>query len=213
MSKQIFNEVELYVLKNWTDARLLEESLNRMRKKYKEVLDKVLAEVRKKHRELDHDGLILNIDEEDDDARNIITIGVSKNEWSSNDRKQPTGLWLSGIAFGPLIVEREISPCANVFIYPGKDSKLDLPEVTRKLEDAATRILPEIEFRREPEAGTACIYYSLPETQKKLLELLLKDESRGFISCLVAHFNNLAKFIPVVDKLFQKGKRNGKGSK
>jgi len=210
MPKQIFNEVEMYLLENWTDARLVEQSLNTMREKYKVVLGKVLAGVRKKHQELDHQGMSLNIDEDDDDQRDIITIGVSKKEWSSMERNQPTGLWLSGIAFGPLIMEREISPNANVFIYPRKESKLDLAEVMGELEDAARRILRDVQFRREPEPGIACIQYSLPETQKKLLELLLKDESRPFINCLVSHFDTLAEFIPVIDKIFQQGKRNAK---
>jgi hypothetical protein len=210
MPKLIFNDLEMYLFKNWTDARLLEQSLNKMRNKYKEVLDRVPADVRKKHQQLDNDGMQLDVDEEDDDDRNVITIGVGKKEWSSCERKQPSGLWLSGIAFGPLVVERELSPCANVFIYPRKESKLDLAEVTQKLEDAAGGILPDVQFRRDSEPGIACIGYSLPETQEELVELLLKDESRPFIKCLVGHFDALAKFIPVIDKIFQRGKRHAK---
>jgi hypothetical protein len=103
-------------------------------------------------------------------------------------------------------MEREMSPCAYVFINPRKESKLNLPEVTRKLEESARRLLPKIKFQAESEPGVSCIGYSLPETQKHLLELLLKDHSTGFVRCLVAHFVNLARFIPVIDKLFRKGK-------
>jgi hypothetical protein len=59
------------------------------------------------------------------------------------------------------------------------------------------------------------LYYTpkndfLPETQERLVELLVRDEAREFIRCLAGHFDDLAKFIPVIAKLFQKEKRNGR---
>jgi len=40
MAKKLFNEAEMYLLENWTDARLLENSLKAMREKYEEVCER-----------------------------------------------------------------------------------------------------------------------------------------------------------------------------
>src|SRR5271166_6366697 len=126
-TKPLFNEVETYLIDNWTDVRLVERSLAAMRQKYEVLMNKVIGLVRKKYPELDNDGKVLDVDEDDDEQRDVITIGVGKKTWPSESiRGQPSGLWLSGISLGELIVQHEKAPCANVFLWPRKDSNLSL---------------------------------------------------------------------------------------
>jgi hypothetical protein len=54
--------------------------------------------------------------------------------------------------------------------------------------------------------GTASVYYFLPQPREELLSLLLTNAARGFIECMVGHFDNLAKLTNVLDQLFQTGK-------
>ena len=213
MTKQLFNEAEMYLLENWTDARLLEKSLEAMRKNYEQVLDKVLKEVRKRHQELDCSGTDLELNEDDDDDCDCINLGVGKKLWPSMSRRNtPSGLWICGITLGELVAKGEGFPTASVWINPPEDSKLNLTDVARRLADEANRILPDQEVRQDvdKEDGSASIEYPLPESRKKLLELLLKDESEGFIKCLVAHFATLTKLVPAIDQILQPEKRSRK---
>lgn len=40
--------------------------------------------------------------------------------------------------------------------------------------------------------------------------ITIKDNARPFINCLAAYFDMVAKFISVVDRIFQQGKGNRK---
>jgi hypothetical protein len=62
----------------------------------------------------------------------------------------------------------------------------------------------------EPEAGYVHVWYSFPQSRHDVLALLLKDDPKEFVQCMVGHFETLAKFIPVIDDIFQVGKRKRK---
>src|ERR1022692_3316100 len=146
MSKILFNESEMYLVNNWTEARLIERTLVTMRVKYEVILEKVLGAVQKKYPELDHRAKImaLNAGKDDDEQRGVITIGVGRKAWPSTYvRNEPSGLWLSDIRLGELIVDCEKGPTANVFLSPPRDYGLDLADVASVLEREAKRILPE----------------------------------------------------------------------
>jgi hypothetical protein len=53
----------------------------------------------------------------------------------------------------------------------------------------------------------ADISYPLSEPREELLEMLLKDDAGGFIDCIVAHFETLSGFIPVMDEIARTCKR------
>jgi hypothetical protein len=211
MAKSLFNEAEAYLLDNWVDARQLERSLQRMGKKYREVLGTVLNEVSNRHPELDCRGMDLEMDEDDDEACDCLNLGIGRKAWPSmNPRTYPTGLWVSGITLGELITRGATAASACVWINPPEDSKLDLQESLRVLQEEAKRAVPEIEIHADvnKSEGSVSIDYPIPEPRKRLLELLLEKESLGFIQCMVAHFDTLAKFIPVIDKMFQDKQRS-----
>ncbi len=48
------------------------------------------------------------------------------------------------------------------------------------------------------------------EPRGELLKLLVQDDSRGFIDCMVGHFEWMAQFTAVVDDILAAGKR-GRG--
>src|SRR5277367_4688205 len=50
MAEQLFNDAERYLLGRWSDACLLEEQLDKVRNKFKELCQKSADAVREKHR-------------------------------------------------------------------------------------------------------------------------------------------------------------------
>ena len=53
MPKQLWNEAEQYLIGNWAGARLLEEAMEGVRNKYKEIFQRVIEAVTQSHPELD----------------------------------------------------------------------------------------------------------------------------------------------------------------
>ena len=45
MPKELMNEAERYLLANWENARLLEESMESVRKKYKQIVEELIVAV------------------------------------------------------------------------------------------------------------------------------------------------------------------------
>jgi hypothetical protein len=213
MTKQLFNEAEMYLLKNWTDARLLERSLATMRENYAKVLDNVLSEVKKRHPELDCRGTDLEQDEDEDDDCDCVNLGVGRKTWPSMYRRSsPSGFWLCGITLGELVAHGEGFPTASIWIYPPEGSRLDLTSIGNALEEKVKQTLPQraVSSIIEKKENWVSVEYSLPESRKTLLDLLLKDSSQGFIKCLVEHFETLTKFVPTIDEIVQPAKRSRK---
>ena len=63
-----------------------------------------------------------------------------------------------------------------------------------------TRKERELAFEEKP--GEECaLWYHLPEKQAQLLEMLVANDGRGFVDCMVGHIDLLARFTPVLDKI------------
>jgi hypothetical protein len=196
MNKQ-FNEAELYLLKNWRDAALLEESMNAVRKEYANILDEVLK----------------TVCEENEGCTPVNRInaasgyvGITKKSWLSSDSRYPSGLWIDCIAVDILASEDEEAPDAAVWIEPPRDSGLDLKEATNRFYKEAKQRLSKDELARvkpDDDRTSAAVWYYLPEPRHKLLEMLQTDEAREFKDCMIGHFELLSRFIPILDEIFQ----------
>lgn len=53
MPKELLNEAERFLLERWGEARLLEESMDGVRTKYKEAFQRIIDAVTEAHPELD----------------------------------------------------------------------------------------------------------------------------------------------------------------
>jgi hypothetical protein len=209
MEKQMFNEPEMYILEKWADAKLLEESMESMRNKYREVFDKVLERVQEQHKELDCSAMHFAAG---DDG---INVAVGKSTWPCRYPKWPSGLWLSRVRLDDVASEPEYPPGACIWIRPPVQSGLDLKKAANKLREAARQVLPKgalKDFEVDEGKSDASIWYPLlPESRQELLAMVKKEDgSAEFIDCMVTHFELLAKFIPVIDEIFQTGKRSRK---
>ena len=192
MTKPKFNSPELYLLKNWANARLLEDSVEKVREKYKDLFSEVLDRVNGKHKELNCRGMRL------DDDGGYVNVGLGRETWPASDHRWPSGLWIGGVALDDLASEEGEAPYAAVWISPPKGGKLDLKGATRTIEAEAKRLKLEV-CRCEDDDG---IEWTLPESRQELLALLEKEDSRGFIECMVAHFELLTRFTDVLNQVF-----------
>lgn len=202
MPKQAFNEPELYLIKNWSDAHLLEESMEAVRNKYGEIFGSVLDAVEKEHPELKSRSVQV--------ASYGGIAGIARETWPSMYSAWPSGLWIGNICLEGLVSDDSEAPEASVWIKPPKDGGVDLQEAARKLEQGAVKVLGRKEAKRVSTKCTrseAYLWYPLPEKRQDLLQMLVTDGAQRFIDCIFAHFDVLARFIPVMDEIFTGARR------
>jgi len=186
-----FNEADLFLLDKWTDARLLEDGMEQLRKKYEQVVDTMLAECQSIHRELDgsKNGL-----------RSYSGFGLWKTSWPKWRDWQP-GFYIEEIRLDNLKLPDFEAPYKNVWIpnpNPG--------EVETGLRKTVERIVTKVESNQwqiHSDKRATSIWCSI-ETREELCDLLVRDEGQGFVRCMVDHFYSMMQFIPAVTEIVSK---------
>lgn len=196
-----FNEPELYLLQEWSNARLFEESMESVREKYEEMFEKVVDQVQEKHPEMDARDIRLSNDG--------VNVGIGRSVWRTKASYYISGFWLGEIRIDNLTSEEEKSPDKTVWVnHPDGNINMDLAK--KRLLDAAQGTLTKEEFRRiDTDWGTGIsgITYPILQSRAELFKLLLKDE-RDFASCMIAHFESMMRFAPILDDIFRVSKRS-----
>ena len=193
-----FNEPELVLLRQWTDARLLEDSMAAVRNKYKGIWEHVIEEARKNHRELDSFKMKIGSD--------YGGAGIGKTLWPKSNG-WPSGFYIERVRLDNLASPEEESPCKYLWLF---QPSIDPEEVVTKLLKTAEEFLSKEELKRaEPghRENEASLRFPLEQSQKELLELLTRNEASGFIECMVDHFDWMAKFAGVLDEMLTPSKR------
>lgn len=206
MTKIRFSDPELHLLHNWADAILLEDSMKAVRKKYDAMLRAALDVVAKRHKELDCRAI-----ETKDKFK--FKVGMGKKSWPSMWPTWPSGLWLGYVGLRRLTSEDEEIPYACVWLNPPKSADVDLKKAVGQLRDAAERVLPHEHLGNVDQTlkkDQADIWYPLTGAREKLLGMLLSNQPQELIDFIVAQFETLAKFIPVMDEITQGSKRDKK---
>jgi hypothetical protein len=197
MPKPLFNEHELYLVRQWSNARVLEDAMAALREKHAAIFDRVLEEVQQKHPELDRRDMRTAEDEG-------FWAGVGKSEWSSKGH-WASGLWIGEAGLDDLASEDEAVSSKGILIsHPPR--VIELQAATRVLCEAAKGILTKVEFRRmerDCHAKYGGVYWPLAESRGELLDMLLCGDARTFIGRMVAHFESMMKFVPVIDGIFK----------
>lgn len=207
MAKKLFPEHELYLLDNWNDAIELEDSIDSIREKCRGLLDSVLKQVRREHKDFDCQGFYFKYP-----AAYTWNIGVGKKAWRSSEPKWPSGFWLGDLYVENLVSEDENYPSVNVYIAPEKNT-LDLANAKNTIEKEARKLptlTPEQIAGIEVESKKECFWVTWPlkKSRSELFDLLRSDEAKGFVDCLVEHFEEMMPFIPVIDEIFQVSKKS-----
>jgi hypothetical protein len=196
MPKELLNEAERFLLEHWGEARLLEESMEGVRTKYKEVFQRIIDAVTQAHPELDAYALALTQSYTDGQ------IAFGRKSWpggeSNNPRWLASGLWVLNVRLELLTAEDSEAPIA--FIDGAEKSNLDFDAARVAMKEAAKQLLTEEELNHTGGAESDEVLLNLPAPSKRqLLDALSDGDGQKFVNLFVSHFDMAARFVPVLD--------------
>ncbi|HUT61249.1 MAG TPA: hypothetical protein VNA25_25655 [Phycisphaerae bacterium] len=199
MPKNRFNEAERYLITNWRQACMVEDSMVEIRRKYAEIYDRVWEAVQAAHEDLDfHTTAVTQFWCEG-------YIGVGKKAWQKK-HGEPPGIYVENLRLELLLDDNAEPPLIGVWTGTTKKPATDAAGL-RQIVSAAGKLLAKDKFARCEKSASDYAYvisYSLPETRQQLVEMLLDEDGQQFADCIVSHFEVLARLIPVLDKVFSK---------
>jgi hypothetical protein len=198
MAKQLLNEADRYLREHWADARLLEKSMEDVRSKYKEVFERIAAAVSEVHPELD--------------ARRIAVtqfwgkghIGFGRKSWPGGETSWPSGLWVDNLRLEVLAAEDSEPPYAHIWVPMNSKANIDYHAARAAVKNAAKDLLsPEVLQRTIGPESFEDVLFCLPAPSKRELLCALADgDGQGFVELFVSQFELMARFVPVLDKVF-----------
>jgi hypothetical protein len=195
-----FNEAERYLLHQWSDARLLEESMGALRVKYAGILSKALEGFQKNHKELDAPV--------DKYAKTYGSIGIGRQSWLF--KQWPSGFWIDDVRLENLTSQEEVGPSKSVVIY---DERVELQKAEEALRSSAKQMLSKVEFDRlefETTQAKAYFWCNLEQSREELLKLLMEKDGQGFVDCMIGHLEWMARWVPILDEILSQVKGSRK---
>jgi hypothetical protein len=196
MPKQLMNEAERFLLEHWEEARRLEESMDAVRTKYKEVFERIVEAVTEGHPELNANGVHLT------QSWTEGQLGFGRSAWPNKGIGFPAGLWVVNLRLELLTVEDSDAPCASIWVP--KRSNLDFDAARLVVNAAAKTVLAEDELKRTEceESGETMLWLPAPP-KRDLLTALLDGDGQRFVAIFVSQFDLMARFIPILDQVFR----------
>lgn len=198
----MFNAPEVMLIRNWSDVRELEKTAEAVRSKYVEIFDQVLQAVRNNHRELNLPWM--------KSLLRFQSVGIGKESWRFKPDAWPSGFWIEDILLDNLLAQDQAGPTKWVCIH---DPRADLHEAEDRLREHATKTLGREELRLiefGTDKRTAFFGLRLKEPRDQLVELLIKDEARGFIRKMIDNFEWMTKFTSVLDEFHSPARKRRK---
>jgi hypothetical protein len=114
-----FSGPEQALLRDWANARLLEDSMKAVRMKYVELAHAVLEKVKRNHPELNYSKVYFSRDGTEG------LFAIAKNAWPKNKSGWPCGYYIECIDLDCLLSEDLDSPCKCVCVYGPNASELE----------------------------------------------------------------------------------------
>jgi hypothetical protein len=193
MSKELLNEAERFLLEHWGEARLLEESMEGVRTKYKEVFQRIIDAVTEAHPELDA-------------QRSAPTqfwgsgyIGFGRKTWPDGETGWPSGLWVENLRLEVLVAEDSEPPYAC--IWAPRKSNLDFDAARVAMKEAAKQLITA-EDTIGDESDEVLLNLPAP-SKRQLLDALSDGDGQKFVNLFVSQFDMMARFVPALDKVFR----------
>jgi hypothetical protein len=196
MAKELLNEAERFLVERWGEALLLEQSMKRVRAKYAELFERIIESVTEDHRELNLSGFWLT------QSWTSGEIAFGRKSWPNKANKYPCGFWVNELRFDQLAVEESDPPEAYLWIL--KEVALDYDTARAIVEKAAKDLLNREELKgTEPaQSDDRALFYFTAPSKSELLRLFCDGDGEGFVEMFVSLFDVMARFVPVLDKVF-----------
>lgn len=204
MARTLMNETERFLLNNWSEASRLEECMEGVRTKYKELCERVAARVLETHSALDVSVVYVT------QASCNGYVGLARKAWPGGDSRDPPGLYVDNLRLEILASEESDEPVS--YLWVDKKSILDLDKARRLVTAEAKKLLGGEQLERLWEAGAGQFLLNFRETPSKqeLLAALANDDEQTFVDKLQSQFDTMAQLVPAIDKLFQEQARSRK---
>ena len=199
MTKALLNEAESFLLKNWAEARMLEESMEGVRAKYKELVQRVIQAVTDAHPEL-NSGFAYPTQ-----FWGSGSIGFGRKSWPAGDSGWPPGLWIWNLRLENLASEDSEPPYASIWVSSksAKKCNLDMTAARTQLKAVAKELLSPEDLDQTSNGGEGDVLLDFTSPSKiELIGLLLDEDGQKFVDRLVKQFDIMSGFIPTLDKLF-----------
>lgn len=199
MSNRLLDEAELLLLSQWDEARMLEQTMGRVREKYDGLCNQAVQAVREGHPELD----ACRVFATQFWAKGWLAFG--RKAWPDGEAQYPTGFYLDNLRLEVLADEGEPAPTATIWM-PAKASKKigqEVAAVRQQLADGAADLLTKDEQERylRPEGGKAILRFAMP-SKAELLNLIKTGDGTGFVELVVTQVDLMARFLPLLDPIF-----------
>lgn len=201
---ELLNEAERFLLRNWSEARMLEESMEGVRTKYKEAFQRVVEAVTEAHPELDTNAMYVT------QFWGKGSIGFGRKLWPTENTNWPPGFWIDHIRLETLSDEEAPPPAASIWLpsRSARKANVDLLEVRTAIFEAARTLLSKEEFDRcdKAEADREVLLAWAAPSKRELLDMISDGDGQRFVGCLAAQFDILARFVPVLDDILVKNR-------
>jgi hypothetical protein len=195
MAKQLMNEAERYLLEHWQQARLLEQSMEGVRAKYKELFQRIIDQVTEAHPELNASKAYPT------QFWGQGEIGFGRKSWPSHENKGHSGFWMSELRIELLSEEESEAPYA--YIWAPKKSNLDFNAARVVVEKAAKDLLTPDELKLTSPGSDEFLLFLSGPSKRELLGALSDGDGEAFVKLFVSQFDLMSRFTPTVDKVFR----------
>jgi hypothetical protein len=198
MPKELLNEAERFLVERWGEARLLEESMVSVRTKYKELFERIIGAVTEAHPELDANAVYPT------QFWGSGYIGFGRRSWPAGETQWLSGLWLENVRLEVLAAEDSESPYSYIWFSNKSNSNLDLDTARNAVIAAAKDLLNAEELKTTEGAdshGVLLYLGTLPKSE--LMRAFCDGDGEGFVKLFVSQFDLMARFRPVLDKVFR----------
>src|SRR5262249_5932354 len=103
-----------------------------------------------------------------------------------------------------LAAEDSESPCAYIWVPKKSKSNIDYDTARIAVDAAAKELLvpEELKNTTSEQSGEVLLWLPAP-SKRELLDLLSDGDGRGLVELFVSQFDLMARFVPVLDKLFR----------
>ena len=202
MPKELMNEAERFLLEQWADARLLEESMEGVRTKYKELFQRTVNAVTESHPELNANAVYPT------QFWGSGCVGFGRKSWPRGESDWPPGLWLWTLRLEKLTAEDSEPPYASIWIP--KKCNLDFAAARIAVNGAAKEVLTpeELKDTESEDSGEHLLWLPVP-SKRQLLGALSEGDGEKFVELFVFQFDLMARFVPVLDKVFRECMKSG----
>jgi len=204
MTEVKFNEADLFLIKNWTEARILENSMENVREKLREILQKVAEGVLEYHESLN---VSAEFSKQSWATSGFLMFSCKAWSYENDSLDSANGLWLEGMSLEYLTSEREGDPEAYVWVRSARRAGVNVVAAKRKLWrmiprlfDSKTRRL----FNKFEDDPDCLVHWSFSSTKKEILSWIVAGNTQKLTECIQEQVAIFAKLLPVLDELLRR---------